>query len=207
MRLRLMVVAAVVLLLSGCWWQGARFYTGDPADAAPIKPGLYRVDVLGDNKPARIIRIAWLPDGSITSTFVKPRKGEQTTRAVMVRFAVPGRDLWIVQDATPENEIVAYGLAELRGDTLQVMPMIDCDSTADIVRAAGGTVSGGQTPVDNGVDAEPANLSDAIPDATATPTNQNCTFPDRASLERALKAYIKVKPVLPMLIRFQRIGD
>lgn len=206
MRLRWIVAALVAVLVSGCWWQGAPFYTGDPADAAPIKPGLYRVDMLGDHKPARTVRVAWLPDGSISWTFVKPRKDEKTTKAVMVRFAVPGRDLWIVQDAGEGKDLAAYGLAELRGDTLRSLPVIDCDSTTDIVRAAGGTVSGGQTPV-AGADAEPANLSDAIPDAVATPTNQNCTFPDRAALDRALHAYLKVKPVLPLLIRIRRIGD
>jgi len=207
MRLRWIVVALTALLVSGCWWQGARFYKGDPADAAPIKPGLYRVDVLGDNKSARTVRVAWLPDGSVTTTFVKPRKDDKVGKFVFVRFAVPGRDLWITQDASGDGEVVPYGLIELRGDTLQAMPMIDCDSNAAIVRAAGGTVSGGQTPTDNVADMDVSNASDAVPDPTATPTNQDCTFPDRASLERALRAYIKVTPVLPLLVRIQRIGD
>lgn len=206
---RLALAIAAAILLSSCWWVGPPFYKGDPADAGPVRPGVYKVDLLGDGKPAHLNRIAWQPDGTILFTPLRPRKDEEPTRLVMVRFAVAGRDLWIVQ-GTPEGQTeVTYGLAELHGEVLWVSSLIDCDSTAEIVRAAGGEVEEQSltntedidaSPSSNSMQAEPATRANAAGGAT-------CRFKDRASLERALRAYIATNPPLPERIRFKRIGD
>lgn len=204
MRLRLAVVLGAALLLGGCWWEGPAFYKGDAADAAPIKPGLYKIDVLGDGKSAATVRVAWLPDGSISATPRKPSKDDGPSRLIMVRLAIPGRDLWVVQDMPAQPvDTVSYGLLERRDDTLSAIPFIDCDSTVAIVRAAGGTVTTNPR-------IEPARAIDDPPspsNAAPPPTNQICTFRDRESLERALRAYVATDPNFPVRIRLKRIGD
>ena len=206
MRLRLMLVAAA-LFLSSCWWVGPPFYKGNPADPGPIGPGLYRVDMDGDKDSPHAIRIAWRADGSLLFSPIKPRKGDRAVSFVMVRFAVPGRALWIVQspNGASGSDRYEYGLAEMRGDTLVMMPAIDCDSTADIVRAAGGTVSGGNLAT-NDTDDVAVNATDRIPAADPTPTGQDCSFPDRVTLERALRAYVTANPNAAMPVRLTRIG-
>ena len=62
------VFAAAAMLLSSCWWVGPPFYTGNPADAGPVRPGVYKADILGDGKPAHAYRVAWQPDGSVLVT-------------------------------------------------------------------------------------------------------------------------------------------
>lgn len=208
LRLAFAMIAAT--LLSSCWWVGPPFYKGDPADAGPVRPGAYEVDLLGDGKPAHLYRVAWQPDGTVLVTPLRPRKDERPSRVIMVRFAAAGRDLWIVQDMPDEGTAeVSYGLAELRGDILWLSPVIDCDTTEDIVRAAGGeveepaTTSAGETDAaaaDNSTQAEPA----AVPKPSGGAT---CHFKDRASLERALRAYVATNPRFPERIRLKRIGD
>ncbi|WP_157093972.1 hypothetical protein [Sphingomonas mali] len=207
---RLALAAVAALFLSSCWWVGAPFYKGNPADAGPVRPGVYKVDLLGDGKPAHLDRIIWQPDGTILFTPLRPRKDEQPSRLVMVRFAVTGRDLWIVQDMPEEGQTeVTYGLAELHGEVLWVSPLIDCDSTAEIVRAAGGEVE--EEAVTNTEDSDApltTNSIQAVPAAPAKPVGgATCRFKDQASLERALRAYIATNPPLPERIRFKRIGD
>jgi hypothetical protein len=132
---------------------------------------------------------------------------------VAVRLAVPGRDLWIVQNHLDrEKDTRLYGLMDVRPDGLWVLPAIDCDSTADLVRAAGGTVSGGSEVVSN-----VAVADDVAPETAATPApssspaserpNQSCEFADRASLERALRAYVASNPAFSLHIRLKRIAD
>ena len=70
LRLAFAMIAAT--LLSGCWWVGPPFYKGDPADAGPVRPGAYKVDLLGDGKPAHLYRVAWQPDGTILVTPLRP---------------------------------------------------------------------------------------------------------------------------------------
>ena len=208
--LRLVFAMIAATLLSSCWWVGPPFYKGDPADAGPVRPGAYKVDLLGDGKPAHLYRIGWQPDGTILVTPLRPRKDEQPSRVIMVRFAAAGRDLWIVQDLADEDKTeVSYGLAELRGDVLWLAPVIDCDETREIVRAAGGEVEEPATtnaeemeaaPTTNSVQAEPAGSPKRAEGAT-------CHFKDRASLERALRAYVATNPRFPERMRLKRIGD
>lgn len=212
MRWRLALAAAAAMLLSSCWWVGPQLYTGDPADAGPVRPGVYKVDALGDGKPGRPYRITWESDGSVLSTPLKPKKDEGPVRYVATRFAVPGRDLWIVQTIGGEKEgEVAYGLAELRGDILSASPVIDCESTAQIVRAAGGEYDEGVEPVGNIEDAEPATTNEMQPDDKTMTAGRiggpSCRFRDRASLERALRAYVATGEPLLLRLRLKRIGD
>lgn len=132
---------------------------------------------------------------------------------VAVRFAVPGRDLWIVQNRLGKGKDARlYGLMEMRADGLWVMPAIDCDTTVDIVRAAGGAVSGGwEETASNVADADEVAPTVTAPEPSASPTgkptNQSCEFADRASLERALRAYVATNPAFSLHILLKRIGD
>jgi hypothetical protein len=208
LRLALAMIAAT--LLSSCWWVGPPLYTGDPADAGPVKPGVYKVDVLGDGHPGRTYRIAWQPDGTIRVTPLRPKKDEGPSSTVMVRFSASGRDLWIVQEVAEEGQTdVSYGLAELHGDVLWALPIIDCDSTAAIVRAAGGDVD--EEAASNVEDADVAattNSMQAESTVAAKPLGgATCRFKNRASLERALRAYVATNPAFSLHIRLKRIGD
>ena len=204
------VFAAAAMLLSSCWWEGPPFYTGNPADAGPVRPGVYKADILGDGKPAHTYRVAWRPDGSVLVTPLRPKKGQEPASYVTVRFAVPGRDFWILQEVPGADQTeVSYGLVELHGDELWASPVIDCDSTAAIVRAAGGDVDEREV-VSNVADDEPmetTNEMQADPGAPAKRGGATCRFKDRASLERALRAYVATNPQFPERIRFKRIGD
>jgi hypothetical protein len=198
------------MLLSSCWWVGPPFYTGNPADAGPVKAGVYKVDILGDGHPGRAYRIAWQPDGTIRVAPLKPRKDEEPSSTVMVRFSASGRDLWIVQEVAGEGQTdVSYGLAELHGDVLWALPIIDCDSTAAIVRAAGGEVE--DEAVSNVEDTDAAvttNSMQADSTVAAKPVGgATCRFKNRASLERALRAYVASNPRFVTRMRFKRIGD
>jgi len=208
LRVAFAMIAAT--LLSSCWWVGPPFYEGDPADAGPVRPGVYKVDLLGDGKPAHFYRVAWQPDGTVITTPLRPRKDERPSRVIMVRLAAAGRDLRIVQDMPDEGTAeVSYGLAELRGDLLWLSPVIDCDTTEDIVRAAGGEVEEPATTSAEETDAAAAdNSTQAEPAAGSKPSGgATCHFRDRASLERALRAYVATNPRFPERIRLKRIGD
>ena len=197
------------MLLSSCWWVGPPFYTGNPVDAGPVRPGVYKVDILGDGHPGHAYRIAWQPDGTIRVTPLKPRKVEEPSSTVMVRFAASGRDLWIVQEVAAEGQTdVSYGLAELHGDVLWALPIIDCDSTAPIVRAAGGEVEDEAVSNVEDADVVATNSIQAEPTVAAKPVGgATCRFKNRASLERALRAYVASNPRFMTRMRFKRIGD
>lgn len=210
LSVRLVFAAAAMLFLSSCWWRGPPFYTGDPADAGPVRPGVYKADILGDGKPAHAYRVAWQPDGSVLVTPLRPKKGQEPGSYITVRLAMPGHDLWILQEAPGADQTeVSYGLVERHGDELWATPVIDCDSTAPIVRAAGGDVDEREV-VSNVADDEPmetTNEMQADPGAPAKRGGATCRFKDRASLERALRAYVATNPQFPKRIRFKRIGD
>jgi hypothetical protein len=207
-----LAMVALALLLSGCWWEGPVFYHGDPRDAGPVAPGWYRVDVLGQNERSIVRHVEWLPDGETRTTPRRVTREDGVGHFVTTRLDVPGRHLWIIQSASDEKPDTAaiYGLVERHGDLLDIAFPIDCDSTVDIVRAAGGTVSGGSTK-EIVADTRPARVDrhrhEGAPDpqvepaTVATPLtgalqNQHCTFADRASLERALVAYATAHPHL-----------
>lgn len=222
--LRLAGAAVAAMLLSSCWWGGPPFYTGNPADPGPLKPGRYATETVGapDQSGKTVVetgitRVVWRRDGSVW--WSGPRKANMAMTFIAARLDVPGRDLWVIQDRfgkpqQGEQDLRAYGLIDVRPDGLWMMPMIDCDSTVDIVRAAGGTVTGGMT-IGSGDAVDAVNSSDAengTPDMVAglqegKRTGQSCEFADRASLERALRAYVAATPDFPVHVRLKRIGD
>lgn len=135
---------------------------------------------------------------------------------VAARLAIAGRDMWVIQNDFDKRhrgdaDLRAYGLMEARGDTVWLLPALDCDETADIVRAAGGTVSGGmvETAASNVADADMIGNEIATdePPEDDKRVMQTCAFADRASLERALRAYVAAHPDFPEHIRFKRIDD
>ncbi len=215
---------ALALLLSGCWWQGPAFYKGDPHDAGPVTPGWYKFDLLGDHKPAVTEHIDWLPDGGTRSTPRKVTRKNGIVQFMTARLTVPGRDLWVMQmpsDDKPEDGAI-YGLLERHGDQLAFTFPLDCDSNVAIVKAAGGTVSGGQEEVlvtDTGptVDGRMGRGTKSrlpkvqpqtiVPASMSRRTNQECTFSDRPSLERALIAFATAHPQLDHIARLKRLGD
>jgi predicted small lipoprotein YifL len=181
MPMRTLLAILAALLLSGCWWEGPVFYPPDPAAEQPLQPGLYEVtDSDGKVERTRIVRA---PDGSLVPGPEERKK--DNSKLFFVRLPMPGRDLWISEmiSTDPAKAGAAYGLVEPRGDTITHNIVIDCDSTADLVRAAGGVVE----------EKEGANLS--------------CRFNDAASLERALRAYAAKHPVLDQELGLKRVGD
>lgn len=181
MRILLTILAA--LMLSGCWWEGPVFYPPDPAAAQPFTPGLYEVtDSDGQTTRARMVRAA---DGTLGPG--PDEKGDKT-RLFFVPFPMPGRSLWISEmiSTDPAKPGAVYGLIEPDGDTIAHDIVIGCDSTADIVRAAG-------------------VVEETREDNRLTPGS--CRFNDAASLERALRAFAIEHPKLGEEIHLKRIGD
>jgi hypothetical protein len=180
MRTLLTILAA--LLLSGCWWEGPVFYPPDPAAVQPLRAGLYEVtDSDGKVEQSRMVRN---PDGSFGPG--AEEKGDHS-KLFFVPFPMPGRNLWISEmiSTNPAKPGAAYGLIEPNGDIIAHSFVIDCESTADMVRAAGGVVTVKQ--------GEMAQTS--------------CRFNDAASLERGLKAYATAHPKLDDEIHLKRLGD
>ncbi|MEG3145947.1 hypothetical protein U1839_14900 [Sphingomonas sp. RT2P30] len=219
---RRLATIALALLLSGCWWEGPPFYKGDPNDAGPVAPGWYRVDVLGQNAAPIVRHVEWLPDGRTRTTPRKVTRDDGIGYLVTKRLDLPGRHLWIIQSPAGDEPGAAatYGLVERHGLLLDIAFPIDCDSSVEIVKAAGGTVSGGDQPVI--VDTRPATtrhragraapIPPAAPMAEANAPagplqNQHCSFADRPSLERALVAYAKAHPHLDGGLLLRKLSD
>lgn len=102
---------------------------------------------------------------------------------------VEGRELWITQltSVSADKDEAAYGLAERCGDTLDLLPMIDCDGHEDLVRKAGGSVRVAEKP-------SAAGRID-VPDAVDPKSfGANCLFADAAALERALPPLRRCTP-------------
>ena len=180
MRTLLTILAA--LMLSGCWWEGPVFYPPDPAAVQPLTPGHYEVtDSDGKVSKSSIVRN---PDGSLGPG---PEEKGDTSKLFFVRFPMAGRNLWISEmiSTDPTKPGAAYGLIEPNGDTIAHSFVIDCDSTADIVRAAGGVVTV----------------------KTGEVNETSCRFNDAASLERGLRAYATAHPKLDDEIHLKRLGD
>jgi len=186
-----------------------------------VAPGWYKVDVLGKNERPIVRHIEWLPNGETRITPRKVTREDGIGHFVTTRLDLPGRHLWIIQDSGDEKPDTAlYGLVERHGDLLDVAFPIDCDSTVEIVRAAGGTVSGGSGP--EVVDMTPTETRrhrrkvapehQTQPAPVVTPStgplqNQHCIFADRSSLERALVAYAVAHPHLDGGLLLRKLSD
>jgi len=193
MRSLLSLLAA--LLLSGCWWEGPAFYEPDPANAGPFEPSLYKVDTLGDHKPAERIRIARAADG--TTIITDPTKAAGSTEEIIfTRLPLAGRTIWIAQlrSGGLKEEGRGYGLVEQRGNLVAANVPLVCQGNEALVRSAGGSVTG-----EDEVDADGNRVG-----KLAGPT---CGFTDKASLERALLAYVTAHPGFHANVRIKRIGD
>jgi len=202
-RARYLATIALAPLLAGCFWQGPAFYKGDPSIVGPITPGRYKVDILGDHKPAFRAVVTRLEDGSFLLDQAKPTGDDHGEHMVFAPLAMAGRNLWIVQttngfvSSRPPGSAddVTYGLVEWHGDVLEMNQAIPCEGSEAIVRAAGGIVT-----------------ERSVLDADGTPehpreANTVCRFTDRAALERALVAYAGLHPTFPVRVRLKRIAD
>jgi hypothetical protein len=118
-----------------------------------------------------------------------------------VPLAVPGRDLFIVQGRTVERqELALYGILERSGRTYRA-DLPDCRTTTDIAKTAGAKIESLDSAIGRMAGREPPPQSEPV--AASAP--QLCIFADRASLEAAMRSYIKGRQLSGALI--ERIGD
>jgi predicted small lipoprotein YifL len=188
MRWRLAILAGAMLSLSGCFWEGPVFYPPDPKAAQPLTPGLYE---------ARSVNPADKPERIRLTRFANGSWGEAKDAKSWFYFVrLPGskRELWIAESLFTDSDDAGYGLIERSGDHLNMDGMIQCRGTQAMVRAAGGTVTNDDPPGADGSDDHPFSR------------DISCAFPDRAALERALRAYADAHPQLRDAT-LTRIGD
>jgi hypothetical protein len=189
MRRRLALLLAM-LPLSGCWWVGLPFYAPDPAARAVFRAGRYSYATKDERGTARL---SWDAAGHLV--FTRDGKADDAMPFTLARL--PGTpDIWITEidaknpddgDTGPGGAI--YGLMQRRGDEVRGALILDCDPAAAVVRAAGGTVEGN----DGNSDAKDGHLT--------------CTFNDRATLERALRAWVAADPAILDEVTMRRTGD
>ncbi|MDQ8756573.1 hypothetical protein RCO27_10050 [Sphingosinicella sp. LHD-64] len=160
----LILVAA--FLISGCW-TGDMFYAATEL-RAPVAPGDYRL--LSPDGQSDDARVSILPDGLTRFT---PRDDREP---VGVGFATLDADrgifvAWVAtigEEAAPSDTTV-YGLLEARPDGEYAILMPSCLEMETLATSAGATI---------------------VPDSKV----RSCRFPDRASLETALRQLV---PRLP----------
>ena len=129
-------------------------------------------------------------------------KMDKDVRNLMaIPLAVPGRDLFIVQARTVERQDVAlYAVLERNGHSYRG-DMPDCRTTGDIAKAAGAKVESTETAI-----AQMKGAEQPAPEGGSSQSgHQLCIFPDRGSLEAALRQYIKERQLSGALI--ERISD
>lgn len=169
----------MILLLGGCW-TGHAFYAS--ADAVqPIEPGEYRV--MKQIPPAQ-------PEDSMIGKSIFAHRGDGGTTILgekddtdaILLIPVPGTvDRYIGQEAHNEesDKDAIFYLLSVEGMTIRVsMPM--CDKTYRIAKKAGAIISNSRNII------------------------RECRFPDRLSLEAAMKHYAE-RP--DNWIEIQRIGN
>jgi hypothetical protein len=167
MAARWLALLPAVLLLAGCW-TGAPFYSQAEL-RAPIPPGLYRT--IGTDSPSdqSRYRVSLRPDGY--TSFARNDGGD--TGVVGFVPLAGGENLFVAWfeegGARGDDESSrAYGLLQRRGrEFLISFPM--CSETRALAEAAGALFQ---------------------PD----PKVPLCRFPDRASLEAALKSVAAMGP-------------
>ena len=170
--------------LSACWASQSSFYTPDPKAPQPFSNGLW-ADV---KSPAESARMTRLPDGR---WLVEPKNGGGPMKPSPLTFApVPAgaRKVWIAQVPfdLPQFHAAAYELGEARRDGTVNFSELKCAGSEALTKGAGGTVK-----VDK-------NFNNGQP---------SCTFTTRASLEKAVGAYLKGHDPLPESSVARRTGN
>lgn len=158
--MRIPILAAAALLLSACW-TGDSFYV--PSDARPAVPaGQYR-SLSADGEA--IARVTILPNGL---TRLEARGESRPTTLGFVPLAGDGRRHLIWQSGQRDGRTMdddgLYGLLERTDAGEYYFYLPQCEDTEPIARAAGAAID--QT---SGV--------------------MICTFPNRASLEAAMRQW------------------
>ena len=151
------LIAALALLLTGCWMGDGLYSAGDATSAMP--PGIYRVTESNGN--SRTDRVSLLPDGM---TQIEAESGGNHDIIGFAPLDSEGRAF--VQWGTPSGErsnVQTYNLVERHANGEFVFYMPSCEGEeAEIARSAGATVEPGR-------------------DLTT------CRFHTRASLESAMR--------------------
>jgi len=189
--MRLAALFVLLLSLCGCSaWVGPAFYSRNEA-VNPFTPGRYRVrSEIGDRKE---MTVRW--DGRhLNEEGGKRENMDSDLRNMLaVPLPAPGRDLFIVQAKMDGREDMAlYGVLERNGNRYQV-DMPDCAKSRAIAQAAGATIE------------SPEVAPGSAEDPNRQSSNAMCIFPDRTSLENALRRYAAERPLSGALI--ERVGD
>lgn len=194
--MRIPIAAATLFMLAGCWWTGPVFYKPDPAAAAPISAGIW--EGTGVDGEVSSHRIARYPNGAFG---LGTGETDDKSRLTFRPLRLAGRDLWITEltAVAPDKDEAIYGLAERRGETIDLLALLGCEGNEDLIRTAGGKAEGGDRPL---TDAKINEKGEVDPKTVGT----SCTFTDAASLERALTAYATLHPHLDG-VRLTRTGD
>jgi len=189
----------VLLSLCGCSaWMGAAFYGRNEA-VNPFSPGLYRVRSEIADKKEMVVR--WDGHHLYEDGQTSEKMDKDVRNLMAIPLAVPGRDLFIVQARTVERQDVAlYAVLERNGHSYRG-DMPDCRTTGDIAKTAGAKVESAEAAI-----AQMKGVEQPVPEREGAQSgHQLCIFPDRGSLEAALRRYIKERQLSGALI--ERIGD
>jgi len=189
--MRLAALCLLLFSLGGCSaWVGPAFYSRTEG-VNPFTPGRYRVrSEIADEKE---MMVRW--DGQHLYELDGKRENMDSDLRNMlaVPLPTPGRDLFIVQGKMIGREDTAlYGLLEKKGNRYQV-DMPDCAKSRAIAQAAGATIESPEVGLGSAED--PNHQS----------SNDMCIFPDRTSLENALRRYAAARPLSGASI--ERVGD
>jgi hypothetical protein len=198
MNMRSTILSLALLSLSGCaGWMGPVFYGRNEA-VNPFPPGRYRVQSDIGDKEEMVVR--WdghhlLEDGQ------ESRNMDSDLRNLtLVPLVVAGRQIFIVQSRMVDRDDVAfYGLLE-RMDARYRADMPNCGATREIALAAGAQLQPMEAALGQGGAAQQPEEGSNHSSATDL-----CIFPNRASLEAALRRYIMDRRLSGTLI--ERIGD
>jgi hypothetical protein len=161
-RFGLRVLSSVMLaLLSGCW-QGKAFYAAKES-ALPLPSGRY---VTADRTGATggAVTVTQLPSGATRVTGLKAIFESDSAEVIFFKVAGLPSETWITQVADASGDAL-FGVMARRESKMMLQPFILCQKNlADIAKS-----SVAHVPPSNEI--EPP-----------------CIFPDRASLERAIRS-------------------
>jgi len=198
MKPPLTILCLALLSLSGCTgWMGPAFYGPNEA-VNPFPPGRYRVQSDIGDKKEMVVR--W--DGHHLFEDGQSRNMDADLRNLtLVPLVVAGRQIFIVQGRIVDRDDVAfYGVLE-RTDGRYRADMPNCGATREIALAAGAQLQPMEAVLGQGAAAQQPEGEGS----NHASTTDLCIFPNRASLEAALRRYITDRRLSGTLI--ERIGD